>query len=217
MSHASYKGLVVFDCDGTLIREKTVCDLIAAQIGKSERMDWLEQNAGAQTAIGSSSRNPTVIEAREEMAGWYFDSGRTAVESFLPSVVWAKGVHDGIKSLVEAGFLVAISSMTWKFGVGIITSDLGINEFTGTDLDWDSGEITHLFPEEKAEFLEHLVEKYEIPSDRVFAVGDSGGDAEMLKAAGRGFFVGTNDPEIAGIIHLPDAGIDTIAQRIIHN
>ncbi len=69
----NYQGLVVFDCDGTLIREKTVWDLIAAQIGKLERMDWLERKAGAQTAIGSSSRNPTVNEAREEMAVWYFE------------------------------------------------------------------------------------------------------------------------------------------------
>lgn len=177
-------------------------------------MDWLEKNAGALTTIGSSSRNPTVIEAREEMARWYFDSGREAVESFLPSVMWAKGVHDGIKSLVEAGFLVAISSMTWKFGVGIIASDLGINEFTGTDLNWDSGEISHVFPEEKAEFLQQVAAANSVSGDRVFAVEDSGGDSLMLKAAGQGFFVGAKDPEIPGVEHLPNAGIDAIAERI---
>jgi len=213
----NYQGLVVFDCDGTLIREKTVWDLIAAQIGKSERMDWLERNAGAQTAIGSSSRNPTVNEAREEMAGWYFESGRAAVESFLPPVVWAKGAHDGVGYLGEAGFLVAVSSMTWKFGVGIVAADLGVSEFTGTDLDWDTGEITHVFPEEKAGFLVQLAHENNLPGNRVFAVGESGGDADMLKAAGRGFFVGENYPGIPGISHLPNSGIDTIAERILRS
>lgn len=45
-----YQGLVVFDVDVTLIREKTVCEVIAAKIDRVERMDWLERSADSSMA-----------------------------------------------------------------------------------------------------------------------------------------------------------------------
>ena len=74
----SIAGLIVFDVDGTLLRGKTICELIAERIGKSERMAWLERNDAS--AYGDAD---SLISAREEMANWYLEAGRTATERFI--------------------------------------------------------------------------------------------------------------------------------------
>jgi len=213
----SYRGLVIFDVDGTLIRERTVCEVIASRIGKSERMDWLEKNAGTPSTSIDLPPNQSVIDAREEMADWYIEAGREAVDSFLPHVTWAEGAHAGVKSLIDNGFLVAIASLTWSFGVERIAADLGISELTATLLDWDSKQITHQFAEDKARYLQRIAVKHQIPADQVWAVGDSGGDVPMLKAAGRGVFVGDSDPQIPCVAHLPAGGIDAVAEHILNS
>jgi len=211
----THNGSVIFDVDGTLIRERTVCEVIASRIGKSERMDWLEKHAGTPSTSVDLPPNQSVIDAREEMADWYIEAGREAVDTFLPHVTWAEGAHAGVKSLIDNGFLVAIASLTRSFGVERIAADLGINELTATHLDWDSKQIAHQFAEDKAKYLQQMVAKYNISSERVWAVGDSGGDVPMLKAAGRGVFVGDSDPEIPGVVHLPAGGIDAVAELVL--
>jgi len=46
-------------------------------------------------------------------------------------------------------------------------------------------------------------------------VGDSANDRDLLEAAGLRFFVGETPPAIPDVVHLPDGGIDDIAQRIV--
>jgi phosphoserine phosphatase len=189
--------------------------VIASRINRVERMDWLEKHAGTPSTSVDLPPNQSVIDAREEMVDWYIEAGREAVDSFLPFVTWAEGAHTGVKSLIDNGFLVAIASLTWSFGVERIAADLGITELTATHLDWDSKQIDHIFAEDKATFLQKMVAKYEISRDRVWAVGDSGGDIPMLKAAGHGVFVGDSDPQISGVVHLPAAGIDAVAKLVL--
>lgn len=210
-----YQGLVVFDVDGTLIREKTVCELIAARIDKVERMDWLERNTGSASASTGVPPEQQVINAREEMADWYIEAGRELVDSFLDLAIWASGAHSGIKSLMENGWQVAVASLTWSFGVARVAADLGISDYVGSGLDWDTKQIEHVFPEHKSEFLQRVVAQYEVPAERVYAVGDSGGDLPMMEVAGKGFYLGHSDPQVDGVVHLPDAGIDTVADRIL--
>ena len=210
-----YHSLAVFDVDGTLIREKTVCELIADRIGRGERMAWLEQNAGSLRTSLNAPENEAVILAREEMAEWYFEAGREAVDSFFETTIWAPGVHEGIRSLIGAGWLVALASMTWSFGVERIATDLGVSHFQGSDLDWETGRISHSFAEHKVRYLEQLTRENDISPDRVFAVGDSGGDIPMLKAAGRGVYLGDQDPKIDGIAHMSNASIDAVVDHIL--
>ena len=213
----SFEGLVVFDVDGTLIREKTVCEVIASKIDRVERMDWLENNAGTPSTSTGLPPNTSVISAREEMADWYIEAGREAVDTFFESLIWAGGAHAGIKSLIDSGWLVAIASLTWRFGVETIAQDLGVNEVIATQLDWNTKEINHVFAADKPVFLQETAAKHGIPSNRVFAVGDSGGDIPMLKAAANGFYIGDSDPGIAGTVHVPAARIDTIAELILNS
>ena len=211
-----YQGLVVFDVDGTLIREKTVCEVIAAKIDHVERMDWLERSAGSSRASHAAPPIDLTITAREEMADWYIEAGRESVDSFFDSLIWAEGTHAGIKSLTANGWLVALASLTWSFGVERIAADLGIDEFLGTGLDWDTKQIDHVYAGDKVDFLHRMAAKYEIPAGRTYAVGDSGGDVPMLKAAAHGFFLGDSDPQIPCVTHLAEASIDMIAKHILN-
>ena len=77
------------------------------------------------------------ITAREEIADWDIESGRESVDSFFDSLIWAEGTHAGINCLIDNGWLVDLTSLTWSFGVERIAADLGINESLGTGLDWD--------------------------------------------------------------------------------
>jgi phosphoserine phosphatase len=179
-------------------------------------MDWLETNAGSSRASLGFPSNDATISAREEMADWYVEAGRTQVDSFIGDVTWAEGTHSGIKSLIDNGWLVALASLTWSFAVERIAKSLGVTEIKATGLDWDTKRIDHIFPEDKASFLQRTAAKYEIPADRTYAIGDSGGDVHMLKAAARGFYLGDDDPQIPGVTHLSEAGIDEIARRILN-
>ncbi len=206
----SVEGLIVFDVDGTLLRGKTICELIAARIGKSEQMAWLEQNDAS--AYGDVD---ALNSAREEMATWYFAAGRTATDRFMLDVTWAPGAKDGVHRLQEHGWLVALASITWRFAVERIAEELAVSEVIATDLDWESGSIEHVYPETKAEYLSQLIRRFEVPQNKLFAVGDSRGDLPLLERAGRGVFVGDNDPKLSGVTHWPDAGIDGIADLVL--
>ena len=107
------------------------------------------------------------------------------------------------------------NTITWKFAVERLASDLGISELTATSLDWDSARIDHVFPETKADYLRDLARQVDVPEHRTVAVGDSGGDVPMLLTAKHGIFVGQHDPELAGVVHMADAGIGEIAEHIL--
>lgn len=205
--HAMRPGLAAFDIDRTLIRGQTVCKLIADQIGKSERMAELER--------APKTKPEDLIPAHKEMAGWYLDAGIDRVTLDLGSIGWAPGAQRGIDLLRESGWQLAIASVTWKSAVEQIAERLRIDHVLATELDWRSGQITHVFPQHKAEFLRALCEKLNVSQESTVAVGDSAGDIPMLKVAGRGVFVGDSDPLIDHVVHLPGAAIDTVAETIL--
>ena len=62
--------LIVLDIDGTLIREQALCQIIAKNIGKLNRMNWFEENVG--------NSHETLISAGEEMGSWYLGIGKSA-------------------------------------------------------------------------------------------------------------------------------------------
>lgn len=51
--------------------------------------------------------------------------------------------------------------------------------------------------------------------EQVAAVGDSWGDAEMLRAVGHRFYVGWIPPSVLEAAHYPDGNIAEITRRIV--
>ena len=198
-------GLVIFDLDGTLLRGRTVCEVIADRIGRGRRMREME----------SLTDRAAIALARREMAGWYVDKEQADLVACLEEADIAPGVAGGIALLKAHGFALAIASITWEFAVREFARRWGIGDILGTGLG-DDGELAHVWPEDKAEFLRRLVERHHLQRMRTHAVGDSTGDLPMLRAAGNGYFVGRiAPPPIEGLRHCPEANIHAIAQEIV--
>lgn len=198
------KGLVVFDLDGTLLRGPTVCELLAAPLGKSKEMKRLEM----------SSTKREVKKARAEMARWYKGVPRKRLLRSLDALTWAPGARAAVQDLKNAGLEVAIASITWQFAVEEIAKRLAIAHFLGTYLQ-DDGRIVHTWAKDKASWLLRLMSSLSLPPERTAAVGDSTNDMPMLAIANLRFYVGSDVPQRIACIHMPSADLTQIAEEII--
>jgi phosphoserine phosphatase len=91
---------------------------------------------------------------------------------------------------------------------------LGVTEFLGTKLE-DDGKVRHVWPEDKANWLEGLALQLQISNERIAAVGDSAGDVHMLRKAALPIFVGTGPPPDSSFLVRPNANIAELAQEIL--
>jgi HAD superfamily phosphoserine phosphatase-like hydrolase len=198
-------GLAVFDLDGTLLRGPTVCEILAAPLGRLERMRQLE----------ACTTETELTAAREEMASWYNGILIAQLTAALEPATWAPGTLEGIQWLQAQGVAVAIASITWEFAVAWFARQLDIPYYLGTTLQ-PNGEIQHVWPRDKASWLRRLAKDLGIPARNIAAVGDSAGDVELLLEASHAFYVGANLPDrLAHAVHLPHADIVTVASRIL--
>lgn len=200
--------LVAFDLDGTLIHGDTVCEAIARQLGYLDRMRELER-------LTSWNDIEAVKAAREEMATWYGSATTLELCSYLNSLRLAPGVHEGFRLLKQHEIKIAIVSMTWEFAVEWFARDLGADYYIGTRL-LPNGQIIHFWSQDKSRWLADLSQQSGFGLDEVAAVGDSGGDIDMLRIVGYPFFVGKTKPkELDKVSHYPDGDIYEIAKCII--
>lgn len=205
MAPTCYKDLVVFDLDGTLLRGRSVCEVIAESLGHLARMQELERMMDRQQWSA----------AREEMAYWYRGVPMARILDALRNVQFAPGVTSGISLLRAHGFAIGIASITWRFAVEHLAEQWGIEHCLATALE-ESGVIDHVWPEHKAQWVLNLATRLGIELERTAAVGDSAGDSGMLDAVGTPIFVGAELPSgPRRWIHLPHADIEHIAYHLI--
>ena len=197
--------LVAFDLDGTLIRGDTACLAIARQIGKYDRMLEFED----------CDTRDCVVAARQEMARWYMESGKRTVTEACGRVAFAPGAMEAVAALHASGVETVVLSMTWSFAVERVAAKLGIGQWAGTSLDFESGEIEHFWAADKAAWLRRAMEDRGLASSEVAAVGDSAGDFPMLELAGTGVFVGGANPAISGVRHMPAADLKDVSRFLM--
>jgi phosphoserine phosphatase len=202
-THSRRVRLVAFDLDGTLIRGPTICESLAAALGKLSRMQEIERLKEPEQ----------ICAARQEMLGWY-GQPLSALCKYLSDVTVAPGALEAFELLAQCGVQTAIVSITWSFAVEWFARRFGVPAWIGTGA--QSGEIQHVWPSDKPVWLSRHANSLGIGMSDVAAVGDSGGDVPMLAAVGHPFFVGAHLPaEIAHAVHAPDADLREIAQRIL--
>lgn len=198
------RGLAVFDLDGTLLRGPTVCEVLAAPLGRLPRMREIE-----------TLRARAEIEAaRAEMAGWYVGTPVSALLDSLASVQLAPGAASGVALLRAHGVAVGVASITWSFAVDHLARQLGIEHTLGTVLQ-PSGRIEHVWAEHKAEWVLSLAVRLGVDPEHIAAVGDSAGDHPMLGVARRAVFVGAQAPPEREWLHRPAANLEDVARHLI--
>jgi phosphoserine phosphatase len=199
------RGLALFDLDGTLLRHNSACEVLAAGLGRTERMRIFE---------GYTSREE-ITAARREMLDWYRDVPESQLRAHLENATLAPHAAEGLDALRGAGIEVVIATITWRFAAEWIAEKLGVEVALSTGIGSD-GTILHVWPHDKERLLLERRAMLGLPVERVAAVGDSRGDLAMLRAAGIPVFVGRSLPEeITGVRHLPDADILDVARHII--
>jgi phosphoserine phosphatase len=199
------RGLVGFDLDGTLLRGSTVCELLADPLGRLEDMRIFERYTAERD----------ITAARVEMATWYRGVSREKLLEALRAASWAEGAKEGIARLRRAGLEVAIVSITWGFAVAWFAEQVGVRRHVGTDLAAD-GNIGHVWPRGKGRWLSALAAELQVPADRVAAVGDSGGDTDLLGAASLPIFVGPAGSKVPPrAVHMPEASITRVVEHIL--
>jgi HAD superfamily phosphoserine phosphatase-like hydrolase len=202
-SQARRVRLVAFDLDGTLIRGPTICESLAAPLGKLSRMREIEQLRDFAQ----------IRAARQEMLTWYGEP-LDAQRELLSEVAIAPGADEAFELLGRRGIQTAIVSITWSFAVEWFARRFRADAWIGTGV--HSGEIQHFWPSDKPVWLARYAQSLGIDLSEVAAVGDSHGDAPMLAAVGHPFFVGAALPgEIAHAVHAPNADLREITHCIL--
>lgn len=197
--------LVAFDVDGTLLRGPTLCECIAAGIGKLEAMHAMER-----LTVRSE-----ITAARYEMLSWYRSHDRLGLVRHARSATLAPGARAGIAALKESGIEVALVSITWQFALDWLAEELGVERVVGTRWVGDDS-IEHFWPEDKPAWLARCAAELGLLPAQVAAVGDSAGDVAMLNWAGTGYFVGAAQMDLpAQVRHWPGADISAIARDIL--
>jgi HAD superfamily phosphoserine phosphatase-like hydrolase len=198
-------SLVVFDFDGTLSRGSTICEVLADTLGRLPRMQEIEL----------LKTRAEMTTAREEIALWHGGMTDSDITTSLQNVKLAPGLEEGFSLLREHGITIAIASITCRFAIEKFAKHWEIEHFIGTDV-LNSGEIEHVWAEQKAQFIQKLSSQLEIPLTRIAAIGDSSGDFDMLNIAGEAIFVGSSAQQCSkNWLHLPNANIVEIAKYLI--
>ncbi len=197
--------LVAFDVDGTLLRGETICECIGRNLGKSDEMRVIEQ---------SKSRDE-IAAARRQMLHWYLPHGRASILDLVRGVQLAPGAKAAFARLRVHGIRTALVSMTWKFAVEWLATELGADYAIGTD--WlDTDEVADFWPDDKATWLAALLTELDASPDGLVAVGDSSGDIPMLRLARRGYFVGAAMLEaMPHVMHCPQADILSLVDHML--
>lgn len=199
------QGLVCFDLDGTLLRGPTVCEVLAESLGRLAEMQQFE----------TLTSEPEIVLARIEIERWYRESGVPDLAERCKGAQLAPGAEEAVAQLQSNGIEVAIASITSEFAVAWFAKRLNVRHYLGTGLS-ASGEINHVWGRSKGQWLSRLTSDLAVPKARVASVGDSAGDADLLRAATLRFFVGRQLPnDVAEVIHMPDADVRDIAHRIL--
>ncbi|HEX6738474.1 MAG TPA: haloacid dehalogenase-like hydrolase [Vicinamibacteria bacterium] len=196
---------MAFDLDGTLLRGRTVCQLLAVPCGRV-----------SDTAAFERSATEAEVEAgRVAMVAWYQGVPRETLLGALEAAEWAPGAASAVVELRRRGIEVIIASITWSFAVEWFAARLGITRCLGTEL-LAGGQVRHAWPRHKGAWVKQQAEDLGVPGHRIAAVGDSAGDTELLGAAAVRVFVGTTVPApLTGVHHLPGSGLDEVAALIL--
>lgn len=197
--------LAAFDLDGTLIRDRPCIEAVAGSIGRTEEAAAFE---------GLNVRDlDAMTAARSTMAGWYRPFPTDVLPREVRDLALAPGTEEAFGLLRSHHVSTAIVSLTWKPAVDWFAQRLGADFAVGTS-HTDDG-IDHVWPEDKGRWLRDTSVKLGLRQREVAAVGDSGGDREMLVAAGFRIFVGDRPQDIPNVLHMPGADMYEVAERIV--
>lgn len=176
-------ALLVMDVDSTLIRQEVI-DLLAEAAGVGARVAEVTERA----MRGELDFAQSLAERVSLLAGL----PASVIDQVRSQVQLTEGAERLIEAVHTGGGRVGVVSGGFIEVVGPLAEQLGIEAAHANRLEIIDGHLTGrtLGPvvdrAAKAEHLRAMAERWQVPLDRVAAIGDGANDLDMLAVAGLG-------------------------------
>lgn len=179
---SSYYPVVVFDLDGTLLRDTTVLRLLATHLGHGEAVVELDR------AISAGEISSRTIADRS--AAWFAGCTAAEMDAVLADGPWIRGIAETVAELSSAGTNVLLGTITWRFAARLLGDRYGFDAVSGTELEADDGVFTgrvtrHFDGVDKLRFVEAWCAEHGYTLAQVAAVGDSRSDVPLFERVDR--------------------------------
>jgi phosphoserine phosphatase len=173
---------VIFDIDGTLLPDTSVCHFMA------EGMGHLAQIVEMEAAWHAYEIDNRTFSSRDAVN--YRGVAVADVEARLADLPLIAGLDEVCRRLTAAGVLVKLASCTWSFAGRYLQRRFGLDDHCGTEMaEADGvflGRVARFCSErDKARHAVAFAQRHAIDIGDCVAVGDSRSDVPLFEAAGR--------------------------------
>jgi phosphoserine phosphatase len=177
------KRLIVMDMDSTLIRIEVIDELARAH-GVGDRVAGITRRAMAGEIDYDQSLRERVALLRGLRAQVLYD--------LAASLPLTEGAETLLRVLQRLGYRTAVISGGFSVAAEALQRRLGIDFAWSNTLEIEDGALTGgvtgpiVNAQRKADLLEELARRENVPLDQVIAIGDGANDLLMLQKAGHG-------------------------------
>jgi phosphoserine phosphatase len=177
------KRLIVMDMDSTLIRIEVIDELARAH-GVGDRVAEITRRAMAGEMDYDQSLRERVALLRGLRAQVLYD--------LAASLPLTEGAETLLRVLQRLGYRTAVISGGFSVAAEALQKRLGIDFAWSNTLEIEDGALTGrvtgavVNAQRKADLLEELARRENVPLDQVIAIGDGANDLLMLQKAGHG-------------------------------
>ena len=174
--------LVVFDLDGTLTEERSIWEYIHKRLGK-----WygFAEEYQKQFLAGRISYDEFCERDAQVWKGMKIKE----VEEIVKAVPFHPGINELIAFLKRKGLKLSMVSSGLSILSNRVHQRYGFDYSVSNDLLCEDGILTgkvkiKVYFDRKAEWVERILEQFDVKPEEVIAIGDSRGDIDMFRRVG---------------------------------
>jgi len=174
--------LVIFDLDGTLTQERSIWEYIHIRLGK-----WygFAEDYQKQFLAGKISYEEFCEHDAHVWKGMRVEE----LLEIVKMVPFHPGVDELINYLKERGLKLSMVSSGLSILSDWVHQKYGFEYSVSNDLLHENGVLTgkvkiQVYYDKKAEWVKRILERFNVRSEEVIAIGDSRGDMDMFQMVG---------------------------------
>jgi phosphoserine phosphatase len=174
--------LVIFDLDGTLTQERSIWEYIHIRLGK-----WygFAEEYQKQFLAGKISYEEFCERDAQVWKGMKVEE----LLEIVKTVPFHPGADELINCVRDKGLKLAMVSSGLSVLSNWVHQKYGFDYSVSNDLLYENGVLTgkvriRVYYDKKAEWAKRILERFNVRSEEVIAIGDSRGDMDMFQMVG---------------------------------